>query len=29
VTAHLQVASSEEVVAIYEEASSIEGVISL
>jgi putative lipoic acid-binding regulatory protein len=29
VTAHLRMSSSEEVVAIYEEASSIEGVISL
>ena len=29
VTAHLQVSSSEEVVEIYEEASSIDGVISL
>lgn len=29
VTAHLQMSSSDEVVAIYEEASSIEGVISL
>lgn len=29
VTAHLQMSSSEEVISIYEEASSIEGVISL